>query len=178
MPQAGTSRQHANFSLPLWTRSSPTLSAKTSRVPHGLRSPRHSRSLRSAVTTRLRRCWQRPTNTVATRRLHELRSPRPLHSQRGAVATRLQHGPYCPQRALLQTSKAAMRVLTERLRWQHLRWRFVPVPDLTVALVHATHLARPVLSSRWLPPTLNFCRGGLLRHLTPRWRERPHLGAR
>ena len=71
-----------------------------------------------------------------------------------------------------------MRALTERLRCRHLRWRFVPVPDLAIALVDVTHLARPVLSSRWLPPTPNFCRGGLLCHLPPCWREQPRLVAR
>jgi hypothetical protein len=56
--------------------------------------------------------------------------------------------------------------------------RFVPVPDLAVALVDATSLARPVLSSRWLPPTQNFCRGGFQRQLQPCWHEQPHLVAR
>ncbi len=36
-------------------------------MPYGLRSPWHSCSLRSAVTTRLRCCWRRQTNTVAMR---------------------------------------------------------------------------------------------------------------
>jgi hypothetical protein len=53
------------------------------------------------------------------------------------------------------------------------RW-FVPVPDLAVALVDATSLERPVRTSRWLQPTLNYLRGGVLRQLPSRSRERPH----
>ena len=56
--------------------------------------------------------------------------------------------------------------------------RFVPVPDLTIALVDATSLERPVRTSRWLQPTLNYFWGGVLRQLPSRWRERPHLVAR
>ncbi len=56
--------------------------------------------------------------------------------------------------------------------------RFVPAPDLAVALVDATSLKRPVLLSRWLPPTQNFCRGGFQRQLQPCWRKQPHLVAR
>jgi len=56
------------------------------------------------------------------------------------------------------------------------RW-FVPLPDLAIALVDATSLECPVLSSRWLQPTLNYFRGGFLRQLPSRWREQPHLVA-
>ena len=56
--------------------------------------------------------------------------------------------------------------------------RFVPVPDLAVALVDATSLERPVRTSRWLQPTLNNFRGGFLRQLPSCWREQPHLVAR
>ena len=56
--------------------------------------------------------------------------------------------------------------------------QFVPVPDIAAALVAATSLKRPVLSSRWLPPTQNFCRGGFQRQLQPCWHEQPHLVAR
>jgi hypothetical protein len=55
--------------------------------------------------------------------------------------------------------------------------RFVPVPDLAVALVDATSRERPVLPPQWLPPTLIYYRGGFLRRPPPRWREQPHLVA-
>ena len=78
----------------------------------------------------------------------------------------------------MRTSKAATSPLPELLRWRSLRWRFVPVPDLAVALVDATSLERPVLLSRWLPPTQKFCRGGIQRQLHPCWHERHHIVAR
>ena len=55
------------------------------------------------------------------------------------IATRLQHtGP-----------------LHGLMHWQNLRLRLVPMPNLAVALVGATYLARPVLPLRCLlPPTL------------------------
>jgi hypothetical protein len=71
-----------------------------------------------------------------------------------------------------------MRPLPELLRQRSLRWRFVPVPDLPVALVDATSLARPVVSSRWLPPTQNSCRGGFQCQRQPCWRKQSHLVAR
>ena len=55
---------------------------------------------------------------------------------------------------------------------------FVPVPNLAVALADAPSLERPVLTSWWLPPTLNYYRGGFLCRLPPRWREQLHLVAR
>ena len=33
------------------------------------------------------------------------------------------------------------------------------MPNLAVALFNETSLGRPVLKSRWFPPTENFCRG-------------------
>jgi hypothetical protein len=134
--------------------------------------------LRSTVATRLRRCQQRLTNNVTSRRPHGLRSLRTSHLQRGAFPPRLQCWPRCPQQALLQTSEAVMRVRTTKwLRCQNLHWRFVPVPNLTVTLVNATSLECPVLPSKWLSPTQNFCIGGLLCNLPPHWREQPHLVA-
>ena len=59
-----------------------------------------------------------------------------------------------------------------------LTFQHVPAPDLAVALVDATSLARPVRTPRWLQPTLNYFRGGFLRQLSSRWREQPHLVAR
>jgi hypothetical protein len=67
--------------------------------------------------------------------------------------------------------------LYHRLMWTANARRFVPVPDLAVALVGATSLERPVCTSRWLQPTLNYFRGGFLRQLPSRWREQPHLVA-
>ena len=56
--------------------------------------------------------------------------------------------------------------------------RYANVPDLVVALVDATALARLVLQTRPHPPTHTKCWGGFIRQLRPRWRERPHFVAR
>ena len=56
--------------------------------------------------------------------------------------------------------------------------RYANVPDLVVALVAATALARLVLQTRPYPPTHTKCWGGFIRQLRPRWRERPHFVAR
>ena len=47
--------------------------------------------------------------------------------------------------------------------------QFVPVPDLAAALVDTASREGPVLSSRWLPPTQNFCKGGVLRYHALKW---------
>ena len=74
--------------------------------------------------------------------------------------------------ASLSTVSPLADELPELLRRRSLRWRFIPVPDITVALVNATSLVCPVVLSRWLPPTQNFCRGGFQRQRQPCWRKR------
>ncbi len=58
------------------------------------------------------------------------------------------------------------------------RW-YANVPNLTVALVATTVLVRPVLLTRYYPPTHTQCWGGSLHQLRPlpHWREQPHLVA-
>jgi hypothetical protein len=93
----------------------------------------------------------------------------PVHYGGGA------HNRPCPLLSRLQLSCQWLNhctTLTANSR------RFVPVPDLAIALVDATSLERPVLLSRWLPPTQNFCRGGFQRQLQPCWCKQPHLVAR
>jgi hypothetical protein len=53
--------------------------------------------------------------------------------------------------------------------------RYANVPDLVVALVDATALARLVLQTRPHPPTHTTCWGGFIRQLRPHWRKRPHF---
>ncbi len=69
---------------------------------------------------------------------------------RSLVVAKGAHNRLCPSLA---------RGLYHRLTLTANARRFVPVPDLAIALVDATSLERPVLLSRWLPPTQNFCRG-------------------
>jgi hypothetical protein len=68
------------------------------------------------------------------------------------------HNRLCPSLA---------RRLYHRLTMTANARRFVPVPDLAVALVDATSLARPIRTSRWLQPTLNYFRGGFQCQLQP-----------
>jgi hypothetical protein len=56
--------------------------------------------------------------------------------------------------------------------------RYANVPDLVVALVDASALARLVLQTRPHPPTQTKFWGGFIHQLRPRWRERPHFVAR
>jgi hypothetical protein len=85
------------------------------------------------------------------------------------------HSRLCP---LLSCLRLLYLRLYHRLRPTANSERFIPVPDLAVALVDATSLEHPVLLAMWLPPTQNFCRGGIQRQLQPCWHERPHLVAR
>ncbi len=58
------------------------------------------------------------------------------------------------------------------------RW-YTNAPDLVIALVATTILVRPVLLTRFYPPTLTQHWGSFLCQLQPlpRWRKQPHLVA-
>jgi hypothetical protein len=164
MPQEHASRQHVNFSLLLWTRSLPTLSARTSRrglgLPNEIRRLPEPSSYGSAAASSL---------SGSTTGLCDASNAAPLlhacATSRTAAGMR-----QSPKNAV------AMRrppyALPRRPSW------YVNVPGLVVALVNATALARLVLQMRPHPPTHTKCWRGFICQLRPRWCERPHFVAR